>query len=414
MIYEEVSLRKQSLHDRYTNEAVNFIKQILSDQMNHQIGLKNKDLYGNFSSVFIQDGTRFKLPEKYKTTYPGYSNQTGQSSGMGIQFVYDVKQSTINYISLHSALTSDSSFANQLEWLTPGSLLIRDLGYFSMDALKAIKKREAYYLSRVKPKTILYKKVDDELIKVDMRKLLSKMKKNNIPFIEDELYVSTSDKEISRVCIFLMSDKVRAERLRKNKINNKGRKYTCTDDFDIWSAFNVYVTNVSNTQYSIEQIAKLYKIRWQIELIFKTWKSYYRIDQIKSMKIQRIECYIYASLLYFYINWQIYNAVQLVCQETHISHGKFTKFILLYKDRIRELFTTNNSRNLLSLLNNIDKKCLEKESKKGKVSSVEIAECHRKKLSLNQRKGRPGPSSKLTPGTLKNMRLVRDGQIFNP
>lgn len=410
MVYEEVSLRKQSLHDRYNVQAVEFVKQILSDQMKNQIGIKDSDLYGTFPSIFVQDATRFKLPEEYKSVYPGYSNQRGQSSGMGIQFVYDVKQSTINYINLHSALANDSVYANQLEWLTPGSLLIRDLGYFSMDAIKNIEKKQAYYLSRLKPKTTLYKREGNELTRIDMGKLLSKMKRYNIPFIEDELYVSTSDKVISRVCIFLMPEKVRQERIRKNKTTNKGKKHSCTEEFGIWSAFNIFITNVSQEQCSIEAISKLYKIRWQIELVFKTWKSYYRIDRIKSMKLQRIECYMYASLLYFYLNWQLYNSMQLAYQDIYISHIKFTKFILLNKDKMREVFTTNNNTLLKYILNKIDKKCIQLEIKKGKTSSIEIAQYHRKKLSLNQRKGKPGLSSKPFPGTLKNMRLVRDGQ----
>jgi hypothetical protein len=412
MIYEEVSIRKQSLHDRYTTHAVEFIKQILSDQMKNQIGLKDSDLYGTFPSVFIQDATRFKLPEKFKSLYPGYSNQCGQSSGLGIQFVYDIKQGTINYINLHSALANDSVYANQLAWLTPGSLLIRDLGYFSMDSIKDIKKKQAYYLSRLKPKTTLYKREGDELIRIDMGKLLTKMKRYNIPFIEEELYVSTSDKVISRVCIFLMPEKVRQERIRKNKTTNKGKKHSCTDEFGIWLAFNIFITNVSQAQCSIEEISKLYRIRWQIELIFKTWKSYYRIDQIKSMKIQRIECYMYASLLYFYLNWQLYNTLQSACQDTYISPIKFTKFILLNKDKMREVFTTNNRDLLVCILNKIDEKCIQMEIKKGKISSIEIAQYHKKKLSLNQRKGKPGLSSKPSPGTLKNMRFVRDGQSY--
>jgi hypothetical protein len=151
--------------------------------------------------------------------------------------------------------------ASQLDWLTEGSLVIRDLGYFSMEAIQNVKKRNAYYLSILKHKTILYKKVEGEFIRIDMKKLFSKMKKNIVPFIEDYLYVSTNDKGVSRVFIFLVPEKVRQERLRKNKICNKGKNYKCTDEFSIWSAFNIYITNVDQQECTIEQIAKLYKIR---------------------------------------------------------------------------------------------------------------------------------------------------------
>lgn len=392
-INEDISVRKQSVDEKYSPEAVNFIKEILADQMKNQVGIENQELFGTFPSVFIQDATRFKLPIKYKEQYPGFSNQIGQSSGMSIQFVYDAKQSKINYIHIHSALENDSNYANELDWLTPDSLLIRDLGYFSMKSLKNIKRKNAKYISRLKPKTALFKKVGEEYIRIDMKKLLQKMKKQSILFIDEEFYISTSEKEISRVCIFLIPEEVREARIRKNKKVNSGKKHQCTDEFSIWSAFNIFITNVDPSQHSIDQIAKLYKIRWQIELIFKTWKSFYRIDRIKNMKIIRIECYMYASLLYLFLNWQIYNLVQKVYSDIYISHMKFAKILILNKEKIRDIIVADDYLKLEEIINKIDKICVQLERKNGKISSEEIASSQTKELPLKRRFGMPDQTS---------------------
>ncbi|HXA02218.1 MAG TPA: hypothetical protein VNW99_09525, partial [Cytophagaceae bacterium] len=78
-----------------------------------------------------------------KSIYPGFTNQCHQSSGMAIQFVYDVKKNMMNYINIHSALANDSLSSKRLDWLTSNSLLIRDLGYFSMESIKSIKDKNA-------------------------------------------------------------------------------------------------------------------------------------------------------------------------------------------------------------------------------------------------------------------------------
>jgi hypothetical protein len=43
-INEDVSVRKQSVHDKYTKESVDFVKQVLSDQLKKQFYLKDSDL----------------------------------------------------------------------------------------------------------------------------------------------------------------------------------------------------------------------------------------------------------------------------------------------------------------------------------------------------------------------------------
>lgn len=41
----------------------------------------------------------------------------------------------------------------------------------------------------------------------------------------------------------------------------------------------------------------LAKVRWQIELVFKVWKSHGRIDEWRSQQGARIRCEVYAKLL---------------------------------------------------------------------------------------------------------------------
>jgi hypothetical protein len=60
--------------------------------------------------------------------------------------------------------------------------------------------------------------------------------------------------------------------------------------------FHWYVTSLSAEDFSPEEIAQAYRLRWQIELLFKTWKSICRLDQLPSAKEEVILCLLYASL----------------------------------------------------------------------------------------------------------------------
>jgi hypothetical protein len=62
-------------------------------------------------------------------------------------------------------------------------------------------------------------------------------------------------------------------------------------------AWTVFITNVPADRLSIEEVLTLARARWQIELLFKRWKSHGTIDESRSQKPYRVLCDVYAKLL---------------------------------------------------------------------------------------------------------------------
>ena len=52
-------------------------------------------------------------------------------------------------------------------------------------------------------------------------------------------------------------------------------------------------------------IRKVYPIRWQIELIFKSWKSYLHLASIKTKKVNQTLCYLYGRMLLIVLNYAL-------------------------------------------------------------------------------------------------------------
>ena len=59
----------------------------------------------------------------------------------------------------------------------------------------------------------------------------------------------------------------------------------------------IFVTNVPQKQLSLSEALVLARVRWQIELLFKLWKSHGAIDESHSTKPFLVLCEVYAKLL---------------------------------------------------------------------------------------------------------------------
>lgn len=59
----------------------------------------------------------------------------------------------------------------------------------------------------------------------------------------------------------------------------------------------LFVTNVPADRLSIEQVALLYRVRWQVELVFKLWKSYCGLKHIVGLRRERVLVELYAKMI---------------------------------------------------------------------------------------------------------------------
>ena len=59
----------------------------------------------------------------------------------------------------------------------------------------------------------------------------------------------------------------------------------------------VLITNLPAEQFTIEEICVLYRVRWQVELLFKRWKSLVGLSRSRGHRAYRVLCETYAKLL---------------------------------------------------------------------------------------------------------------------
>lgn len=302
-----VAIRKQSLDERFDESSVDFVRELLKEQLNTQIStaIKEENLteeLRHFSAIKFKDSTRYQIPAHLKEYYPG---NTGSATGAGvhIQFEFDILNGKANDLKVTDALRQDTTDAQQtVDAIQKGDLIIRDLGYFSSDVLEQIDQREAYFITRPQSSITFYNTKEQE--KISFNSLYKKMKIKQMDSLEIAVLMGEKKLPVRLIVEMLPQEKVQ-QRLAKAKKEAQKKGRNLTDQYKSRARLNLFVTNIAVEKMPKEKVRKIYQLRWQIELRFKAWKSFYHLAATKKMQRYRFECYLYSTLLLLMINWEI-------------------------------------------------------------------------------------------------------------
>ncbi len=258
---------------------------------------------------------------------------------MRIQFEYDILSKNIVDLSVTAFNRQDAKDSTEtIDLIQKGDLVIRDLGYMHISVLNRISgNKAASYVSRLDPRTMVYEKINDKYERIDFGKLREEMMKNKITIMEKTVYLGEDHSHYCRLTINTLPPEIEEQRLRKirqdRKRNGSGEP---TKELKERSRLILIITN--DIGIKKEHLYSLYMVRWQIELVFKTWKSVCGISSIKKVNRFRVECYIYGKLLLILLAWKIFqplmNYAYNYLNKKKISYYKLMKTIV---KRIKEL-----------------------------------------------------------------------------
>jgi len=302
----EIGVSKQGIDKKFNEHTLFFLRNLVEKQLSVELDLQiDAGWLSSFNRVTIKDGTRFNLPEEYKDYFPG-SGGCGSSAGACLQFEFDLKSGHVTDLDLTASIRPDVKDAVEvLDNVSKGDLVIRDLGYYAFESFFNIAQNGAFFISRLRPKTNVFEMKEEHFNKLDFKAIYHMMKEGQLSRIYKDVFIGSEEKIPVRLVIELMPDDVYEERMRKVNKYNKKKGYQTSEDHKFLAHFNLFITNVEKDVLPDQVISSLYRMRWQIELIFKIWKSVFGIHHICKMKYQRWLCLLYFKLLIMIVNWNV-------------------------------------------------------------------------------------------------------------
>lgn len=391
---EDITVSPQALDQRFNTESVAFLKAVFQQMLEKQNRILRNDsalLKTHFKAIKVVDSTTISLPENLKSTYRG-SGGSSSDAAAKVQLEYELFTGNFIQCDIIEGVSNDADYLPTLEkGIEPNDLHLKDLGYFKADHFKYIEECGAYYLSKLKSTTAIYVKNDnpeimsngnvrkDSLYKrIDIEDIVKPLAEGQTIELLD-IYIGKITKFKTRLIVTKLTEECKKKREENflKTAKKKNKKNVNKDTY--WTSINIYITNISAETVDKEQLHDIYALRWQVELMFKIWKSIFKIHDVKKVKLERFQCFLYARLTSLLLTSSIVSTGKKIAyeeKEKEISEIKSFAIVKEFFSEIRwKIF--KGELVLFNFLNRIIERILRygrKSTKRGRKSTYSIIE----------------------------------------
>ena len=247
---------------------------IMSQLTMKVLGFEAGEAFSEFNRLILQDGSSFALHEALAHVFPGRFNAVSPAA-VELHCTLDLLQDAPITIALSPDTDSEHDYRPEPESLR-GDLLLADRGYLDLTYLRDIERHGGFFIVRSKsdlnPRVIDAYREDGQRLKScqdrEFQAIISKFPKQQRAELEVEWLIEGEPFRVRLIVRWNPEDK----------------------------CFNYLLTNLPKDRYPISIICLGYKLRWQVELLFKEWKSYTNLHKFDTEKETISESLIWSSL----------------------------------------------------------------------------------------------------------------------
>lgn len=231
------------------------------------------------------------LPDALGLWWPGCggSSPTNTSAALKVQVRLDLLCGGLTGLVLSDGRTHESTTTLQAAPLPSGAVRIADLGFFDLDVFTQVQAEGAYWLSRLQPGTAVF---DQHVRRRRVREML-----RGTSHLDRIISLGVRQRLPARLLALRVPPEVVAQRCRRLRRAVADRGKTPTADSLALAEWTILVTNAPSSALSLREALVLGRARWQVQLLFKLWKSHRSPDESRSAKPWRVLTEVFAKLL---------------------------------------------------------------------------------------------------------------------
>ncbi len=212
-----------------------------------------------------------------------------------LQTAYDYKQGELTFLADTAGTVPDNRYTDHLPALVNKTdLLLFDQGYFKLTTVNAIMMKGAFFLTRLFLDTTVHDVQTSEPL--DLGQVLRAAPG---PTYERQVRMGQGPNQTCacRLVCLRVSAQVANARRRRFKAHARRQGRTGSPRHVAFCDWTLLITNVPEPWLPLDMVRALYTLRWQIELLFKQFKSILRVHQSATGNAHRLRCELYGKLI---------------------------------------------------------------------------------------------------------------------
>jgi len=289
-----VEISPQGLEQRFTPAAAECVRHVLEGAVGQLLKAEAVavPILRRFAGVYVQDSTVVNLPEELAAVWQGCGGSAGHSpAAVKVEVRLNLTDGGLAGPFLENGRVHDRALLRQGQPLPAGALRLTDLGYWSLAEMEEQAAAGVYWLSRLQPQTAVFTP--------DGRRweLLDLLERQGSTTVDLQVQLGIKQRVPARLLAVQVPQEVADQRRRRLKEEARRRQQPLSKMALTLVDWTILVTNIPVDKLTGREAFVLIRVRWQIELLFKLWKSHGKIDEWRSQKPWRILCEVYAKLL---------------------------------------------------------------------------------------------------------------------
>lgn len=291
-----VDVSPQAVDQRFTFATAALLQEIVTSSLQHLIGVDGVaiPILQRFSGIRIHDSTTIVLPDSLVEQWRGCGGSspvhTSAALKCGVQL--DLLTGALCGLDLADGRASDQRLGVQHAPLPKGSLRLADLGFYDLGVLAALSADEVYWLSKLEPTALITNEqgcCSSLLVFVQTLRALDQW--------EGQVWVGKGQRVRARLLVQRVPQEVADQRRRRIRKIARDKGVTPSAAALALADWTLLLTNIPPELLTLTEALVVAKVRWQIELLFKLWKSHGQLDSWRTGKPARILCEVYAKLV---------------------------------------------------------------------------------------------------------------------
>jgi hypothetical protein len=325
---------RQAVDQRYNASTVEFFQAAFAHVLAQTLGWSPAQpqaaaLQTSFRALYLLDSTSFDCPATLKDLFPACGGD-GSAANVKILLRYELIAGRLEPLAVLAGKRSDQGQAlAAAQRLRANELQLQDKGFFDTKAWQAAAQQGAFLLMPLPHAVTLWQcpAPDQPEARLDLAAALAVSEQPQVAWTGLQVGTQRHRAGPLRLVAFRLSPESAGRQRQGLRESQRKQGRTPSAKALQLAGWLLLLTNAPAAKLPAAMLSYVYRLRWQVERLFRQAKSVLRLHQTESAKPHRVQSEIWARLTAALLLFSFHAQVSAACWQRHQGEASFEKLI---------------------------------------------------------------------------------------